>query len=230
MAKTRLRLYLPILLIWVLGLVLFVSGDAIYFYMDPGQKKCFLEQMPKNTVFMGNFNASIATIPGATAGGNSGLNALRVQVTVESKGEMIMSQQLGANGRFFFTSAIAADHLICLQTVKDSGAGWMSSNQERVKMQFEVFIGDPGETSIVSPVEQKLEGLAAKLKNMNGLLSEIRKEQYNHRSREAEFRDQAEALNSSINYWVLLQLVSMIGLGVWQMHHMRHFFRTKKLV
>ena len=205
--------------------------------MDQGQKKCFLEQMPKNTVFLGNYNATLTPAPGPAGGSKSNPNsnsnnigALRIQVTVECNGDMVMSQQLGPVGRFFFTSTLAADHLVCIQTVRDSNSNWMSSTPDRIKMQLEVFIGDPGETTIISPVKQKLDGLAGKLATMNALLAELRRDQYNHRTREAEFRDKSDEINSNINYWMMLQIASLIGSCIWQMNHLRGFFRSNKLI
>lgn len=207
---------LVLVLIIIFAICGSICGDEIYFFMDIGQKKCFLERMPKHTVFLGNFSTSIVSeYPTSNS-----INAIRMQVTVEANGETVMNQQLGSSGRFFFTSTLASDHLVCLQTFRDTGTSWISTGKDRVKTQFEVYTGDPGETTIVSPVEQKLDGLAAKLRSMNFLISEIRKDQYNHRVSfyhyNLRFHNinffRLEKQNSGINLNQLMK-VSIIG---WQ--------------
>lgn len=64
----------------------------------------------------------------------------------------------------------------------------------------------------------------------NELVADIEREQALHRDREADFRDRTEALHSTAIRWPVIQAFVLIVTAVWQMDHLKKFFRAKKLV
>ena len=58
----------------------------------------------------------------------------------------------------------------------------------------------------------------------------VAREQNFQRFREQRFRKQSEEVNSRVMKWALAQVVILIGLGLYQMKHLRKFFEAKKLV
>ena len=150
--------------------------------------------------------------------------SLTIQITVEGGREVLMNQIASSSGRFFFTSADSQEHLITLGTLQDSWYG------KKVKLHLEVFIGDPGETNITPPVKAHLEGMARTVSQLNVMVADIRHNQYQHRQRESEFREQSENVNSRVVWWMLVQLAILAGTCLWQLKHLEHFFRAKKLV
>ena len=198
------------------------SCRPIYFYLEPGQKRCFVEQMPKHTVFLGNYTASLYNDLTRSYQVDS---TLKMQITVEAYKDVIMNQLAASSGRFFFTSTESAEHVVCLNAISNN---WLGS--QRIRTNLEVFIGDPGETSITSPIEAKLTGLAQTVQQLNALVVDIRRDQYTHRQRESTFRDKSEYVNSHVVWWMLVQMTVLGVTCLWQMKHLERFFRSKKLV
>lgn len=52
----------------------------------------------------------------------------------------------------------------------------------------------------------------------------------NAQYREERFRQTSESTSQRVLWWSLAQTVILIGMGVWQMHHLKRFFEAKKLV
>lgn len=169
-----------------------------------------------------------------------------VAIVVDSERENILKQVGSSKDRFFFTSGDHSEHVICLSVNNPSsgtpGSGWWASSSQgspgfsnpntpgSVKMTFEVFIGDPGETNIISPVEAKVAGLAQTVNQLNSLVSEIRREQYLHREREAEFRELSEYVNSQVIWWTIAQISVLVGVTSWQVRRLGKTLRTKRLI
>lgn len=113
-----------------------------------------------------------------------------------------------------------------------------------VKLPFEVFLGDAGDPHITSPVEAKLHGrpggvsrwlsacvdLSYSISKGNELVADIEREQALQRDREAHFRQKSEELSRQTIRWPIIQVVVLIGTAVWQMNHLKNFFKAKKLV
>lgn len=135
-----------------------------------------------------------------------------------------MNQIANANGRFFFTSADSQDHLVTISTLQDSWYG------KRVKINLEVYIGDPGETNITPPVKVHLDGMSRLVSQLNEMIADIRHNQYQHQQRQAEFREKSDQVNSRVIWWMGYQLIVLGATCFWQLKHLEQFFRSKKLV
>lgn len=48
--------------------------------------------------------------------------------------------------------------------------------------------------------------------------------------REERFRQTSESTNQRVLWWSLLQTGVLLGIGYWQMRHLKSFFEAKKLV
>lgn len=99
-----------------------------------------------------------------------------------------------------------------------------------VKLGLEVFIGDAGDPHITSPVEAQLNDLAYRIGKAADQASDLQREQTLQREREQHFRAKSEAVNGKVLKWAILQAM-ILGIVAWfQVHHLRRFFRHKKLV
>jgi len=118
-----------------------------------------------------------------------------------------------------------------------------------VKLSLDLAIG--ATSKIESDDKGKIEGIVGKVKELNGRLMDIRREQVFQRvrsevppwqllrlasspsntkqEREAEFRDQSEATNGRVVRWTLIQLGVLGVTCAWQLSHLRAFFIKQKL-
>jgi p24 family protein alpha len=203
---------IPLVSVFVLCLLVAVSQvSGIFFYLEPGQKQYFVEHLAKHTVFLGNYTALVYNDISQTYLHDPSVNT---QITVEAGREVLMNQIASPSGRFFFTSADSQEHLITIGTLQDSWYG------KRVKINLEVFIGDPGETNITPPVKAHLDGMARTVSQLNTIIADIRHNQYQHRQRQIEFREQSEKVNSNVMWWMLMQLIVLAATCLWQLKHL----------
>jgi hypothetical protein len=63
--------------------------------------------------------------------------------------------------------------------------------------------------------------LAGKIRDLNGKLEEIRREQQYQREREADFRDLSEATNSRAVWYIVAEILVLVVTCAWQLRHLR---------
>ena len=105
---------------------------------------------------------------------------------------------------------------------------WLSGSQLRVHLDIQV-----GEHAVdYGKVAQKdkLSELQLRVQQLLDQVTQITKEQNYQRLREERFRSTSESTNSRVLYWSLVQTCVLLGMGVWQMRHLKSFFEAKKLV
>lgn len=208
---------------------LLIPVQSLYFYMDGTKPKCFFEELPKDTLVVGLYSADEYNIDRKEWIGHEGLN---IQITVDEvfdNDHRVVNQKGVASGRFTFTAADSGDHKICFHPSSSlSTTGWFNSyHMGGIKMTLDMAIGETSE--IESTDKGKIHDIVQKVKDLNGRLSDIRKEQVFQREREAEFRDQSESTNSRVVRWTLIQLVVLGITCAWQLSHLKSFFIKQKL-
>ncbi|KAL8711356.1 MAG: hypothetical protein Q9220_004253 [cf. Caloplaca sp. 1 TL-2023] len=182
--------------------------------------KCFYEELPKDTMVVGTSNSFVAD------------SNVGIWVTVEEvfdNDHRVVNTKGGAQGKFTFSAADAGDHRICFLPSTPGGGGWLSSGQlvGGIKLTLDLAIGETSQ--IESTDKSKIQDIVQKVKDLNGRLQDIRREQVFQREREAEFRDQSESTNARVVRWTLLQLVVLGVTCAWQLSHLRAFFIKQKL-
>ncbi|KAI8388721.1 emp24/gp25L/p24 family/GOLD-domain-containing protein [Radiomyces spectabilis] len=209
--------------LWLLGILLICSqvAHALYFYLDGTEKKCFLEELPKETMVIGTYKAEQFSDAHKQWIVNSDL---KIYVTVEdlTQGLRVFEQSGTSEGEFKFTSAESGDHSICLAA---SSSSWFDSTKTRVT--FDMDFDDP---AVMHDHSETLSDLAQRVHELNERVQDIRREQSSQREREAEFRDQSELTNSRVVWWTIAQIVVLGAVCAWQMRHFKNFFVAKKLV
>ncbi|KAJ5915141.1 membrane protein [Penicillium verhagenii] len=209
-------------------LSLLIPTNALYFYVDGRQTKCFYEDLPKDTLVAGNF-ATYVVNPQTNVYAID--HNLRVQITVDEtfdNDHRVVSKREHHSGRFTFTAADAGQHKICFTAETDvQTSGWLSSSQGAVKISLDMAIGET--SKIETEDKDKMKDIVQRVKDLNSRLHDIRREQVYQREREAEFRDQSETTNSRVVRWTLIQLAVLSVACAWQLSHLRSFFIKQKL-
>ncbi|KAI5480461.1 ER to Golgi transport-related protein [Pseudohyphozyma bogoriensis] len=197
-------------------------SSALYFYLEAGENKCFLEELPKDTIVVGHYKAEEWAESSKSYVVNDQLGIQIVVQEVESGDKVVNTRGL-PQGKFTFTSHEAGDHQICLRS--NYTGGWFSTPQVRMHLDIAV-----GEAKVDEEGEREhVKDLAGKVKELNNRLADIRREQQFQREREAEFRALSERINSRAMWWSVLQMGVLFGTCAWQLRHLRMFFESKKL-
>ena len=125
---------------------LFLLTNALHFYLDANEKRCFIEEIPSDTVVEGTYKALEWIEARQVYAVNSELG-ITIQVEEVVDGDIVVKvrqrplrcilgdtdlvhhQTVGPpEGKFTFTSHAAGDHSICLSTNYTS---WFSSTHIR---------------------------------------------------------------------------------------------------
>ncbi|RAK80702.1 emp24/gp25L/p24 family protein [Aspergillus fijiensis CBS 313.89] len=210
-------------------LCLSVPANALYFFMDGRQTKCFYEELPKDTLVVGTYSTAVINEQSNTYIVDPNLKMLITVDEIFDNDHRVVSKRDGHSGRWTFSAADAGLHKICLTPETNAATGgWLSGAQTgAVQVTLDMAIGET--SKIESEDKDKMQDIVQKVKDLNGRLQDIRREQVFQREREAEFRDQSEATNSRVVRWTLIQLFVLSAACAWQLSHLRSFFIKQKL-
>ncbi|KAF8842933.1 hypothetical protein BDN67DRAFT_965093 [Paxillus ammoniavirescens] len=78
--------------------------------------------------------------------------------------------------------------------------------------------------------QESLSGLETEMRKLEGIVKEIVDEMDYLRKREERFADTNISTNQRVQNFAWFTLVSLVCLGVWQIFHLRAFFRRKYLI
>jgi len=216
--------------------------------LEDGQTRCFLEEVPKDTLVLGRFKTEDtggAATPPATPGiqfagrphlppqvpnpnqaqGQSGLG-IKV-IASDPSGSHVLQRVMGSEGRFAFTSQAAGEHKMCFQT--NTTTGWFGQKR-KLKFHLDIETGESATDYEDIAKQEHLNALEVEVRKLNDRIKDIRAEQNYQRTREAVFRDTSESTNSRVVWWSVIQTCILVGAGLWQIRHLKNFFKTKKLV
>jgi hypothetical protein len=194
-----MRSFLPFLSLSAL----LVPVQSLYFYIDGTTPKCFFEELPKDTLVVGHYTAEEFDDDLKMWKKHDGLNifisvdvlspflsfpslpisiAITVMLTttqeVFDNDHRVVSQKGSSAGRFTFSAADSGDHKICFTPSSSSGGtGWLSAlhPQGGIKLTLDMAIGET--SAIESKDKGKINDIVQKVKDLNGRLQDIRREQ-----------------------------------------------------
>jgi len=190
-------------------------AEAAYFHMDRGVEKCFVESVPAQQVI----TVSHRHLE------NPGVGCMLI--FKDPGGKQVFSKRIDAEdqemGKTVYMAQSEGMHRICIEC---EGHSWLQ--QAPMKWEVSVDIGDvqftrnPVTRGDFHSVEKSLMGALARIEAISA-------ENEYEKSTEMDFRNVSEQMNSHI-VWVALFIVAMeIALCVWQISHLRDFFRREKL-
>ncbi|CAG7923467.1 unnamed protein product [Penicillium olsonii] len=201
--------------------------NALYFYMEGRQTKCFFEDLPKDTLVAGRYESEVIN---AQTGAYHIDHNMKVLITVEEtfdNDHRVVSKRDSHSGRFHFSAADAGQHRICFTPETDATSAWLSNSPGAVKLTVDIAIGET--SKIETEDKDKMKDIVQRVKDLNSRLQDIRREQVYQRERESEFRDQSETTNSRVVRWTLIQIAILSAACAWQLSHLRSFFIKQKL-
>jgi hypothetical protein len=179
---------------------LFIPVQSLYFYIDGTTPKCFYEELPKDTMVVGHYSAEefntdhnsyvksdwlniyisvdVRFSPATNYHSPFGSKMLTTfSQEVFDNDHRVVSQKGSSTGRFTFTAADAGDHKICFTPSHSTGqTGWFNGQAlGGVKLTLDLAIG---ETSAIESADKgKIQDIAQKVRDLNGRLQDIRREQ-----------------------------------------------------
>ncbi|CDW57375.1 EMP24 GP25L domain containing protein [Trichuris trichiura] len=196
---------------------------ALYFLISETERKCFVEEIPDQTMVIGNYKVSAYDPQTKKYSQLAGLG-MHVEVT-DPDGHVMLSRLYTNEGRVTFTSSKPGEHVICLFS---NSTRWVSGTMLRV--DFNVQVGDHAQDYAKIAVKERLNDLQLRIRQLIDQVDQMSKEQNYQRYREEMFRQLSESTNQRVLWWAIAQTAVLILTGIWQMRHLKGFFEAKKLV
>ena len=205
---------------------LFHFSYGIYFHIGEKEKKCFIEELPEETMLTASYKAElwdkktkqyIASPPGM---------GMHVEVK-DPNSKVLLSKTYGAEGKFYFTTHTPGEQQICIHS---NSTKWSLFAGGKIRIYLDIQIGEHANDYSQIAQKEKLTELQLRVRQLLDQITQIQKEQNYQRIREALFRKTSESTNSRVLWWSLAQTLVLILAGVWQMRHLKGFFEAKKLV
>ena len=199
---------------------------GIYFHIGEKEKKCFIEELPEETMLTASYKAELwdkntkqylASPPGM---------GMHVEVK-DPNNKVLLSKTYGAEGKFYFTTHTPGEQQICIHS---NSTKWSLFAGGKIRVYLDIQIGEHANDYSQIAQKEKLTELQLRVRQLLDQITQIQKEQNYQRVREALFRRTSESTNSRVLWWSLAQTVVLILAGVWQMRHLKGFFEAKKLV
>ncbi|EEQ37120.1 putative endoplasmic reticulum vesicle protein [Clavispora lusitaniae] len=161
--------------------------------------------------------------------GRSG-DGQRLQMVIKDTMGNILSKRNEVNKdvRVSFTTydAVAVD--ICFTNILER------TNNRRVylsrEVELEVESGSSARDWNAVQAAEKLRPNEIELKKVEELAKEISHELKYLKAREERMRDTNESTNSRVKYFSIIIVLSLVGLGVWQIQYLRHYFKVKHII
>jgi hypothetical protein len=215
-------------------------AGAFEFYLNQNAKLCFAEQLPSNTKVSGEYAVA----------GNEG--TMSVDITVIGPDRRDYFSKLGIeSGRFTFKTPkhpilkpedakYAADehfppavYHFCFsaRSLPES----MESKEQphvvtrrRVSLKVDVLPTERDYARLAK--EEHLNSLEVALKRIEDEIKQFSSELDILSSREQTMRNINEITNSRVTWLGIFNVIVMIAAGVYEMYHMKNYFRHKKLI
>jgi len=214
-----------ILLCFIAILFLSQAYATVWFELKGGSTKCFLEEVPKDTLILGKYKFSDLNAPQVYNGAPMPLG-LNVKVEDQDANVVLERSLPPGEGRFAFTSQVGAEHKICFST---NSSRWFGP-AVRTKLELDIDTGVGATDYEEIAKAEHLSALEVGVRRLNDRVASIRKEQNYQRAREATFRNTSESTNARVGWWAAAQVIVLVAMGLWQMKHLKSFFKAKKLV
>ncbi|KAK0467334.1 uncharacterized protein EV420DRAFT_1626607 [Desarmillaria tabescens] len=193
----------------------FAVVNALHFYLDANEKRCFIEELPTDTVVEGHYRALEWSEPQQTYINDDKLG-IHVDVEEVESGDSVVRTKGPSEGRFTFTSHDAGDHSICLSTNYTS---WFSSTH--IRLYLDIVVGKT--KGNIEQDRSHVSELAAKVRDLNQKLEDIRREQA------ADYRNLSEATNARAVWYSVAQIMVLILTCAWQLRHLKRFFEDRQM-
>uniref|UniRef100_A0A8C6ALP0 GOLD domain-containing protein n=1 Tax=Monodon monoceros TaxID=40151 RepID=A0A8C6ALP0_MONMO len=207
----------------LLGQLLALTGGGGAFYLEVSEleEKCFIQEIPDGTVVIG------APEPCPPRTQSPGL-ALPAPIVLRGNGdENLLARQYGPRGSFTFTSQSPGEHQICLHLESIRFALFYDG---KLAIHLDMQLGEHTNDYTELSANDKLTLLHLRIQQLVEQVEKIQKEQEYQRVREERFRQTSESTNQRVLWWFILQTFILVATGIWQMQHLKSFFKAKKLV
>ncbi|KAA8893085.1 emp24/gp25L/p24 family/GOLD-domain-containing protein [Sphaerosporella brunnea] len=128
--------------------------------------------------------------------------------------------------RMAFTSHAEAAFDVCFENILADGRKLGLARS----VELDVDIGADARDWNAIQAAEKLKPVEIELRRIEEVVSEIVNQMEYLRRREQKLRDTNESTNERVKYFAVAVMLTLVGLGAWQVFYLRAYFRSKHLI
>ncbi|KAF7966668.1 hypothetical protein HWV62_37533 [Athelia sp. TMB] len=147
------------------------------------------------------------------------------------KNVYLSKRDIKAETRLAITAHTDGEVGVCFRNYLDNSAapGDQAKSNSRI-IDLDVDIGADAVDYNAIANQESLSGLETEMRKLEGIVKEIQEEMSYLDEREKRFTDTNMSTNERVQNFALFSFIALIGLGAWQIFHLRAFFKRKYLI
>ncbi|KAH9936038.1 emp24/gp25L/p24 family/GOLD-domain-containing protein [Amylocystis lapponica] len=154
-----------------------------------------------------------------------------IEILDSSSHKNIYLSKKGISGekRFAVTAHSEGDVGVCFRNYLDPGVPMEGKPRARV-IDLDVDIGADAVDYNAIANQESLSGLETEMRKLEGVVKEVVDELEYLKKREERFQLTNVSTNGRVQKFAWFTILSLIALGIWQIFHLRAFFKRKYLI
>ncbi|KAG8991423.1 vesicle coat component [Tulasnella sp. 427] len=155
-----------------------------------------------------------------------------IEVVDGSEHRNVYLNKRGINGetRLAITSHSEGEIGVCFKNTVDASVSNSEASKLSRVVDLDVDIGADAIDYNAIANQESLSALETEMRKLEGIVKEVTDELGYLKRRESRFRDTNESTKDRVQGFALFTIVCLVALGVWQIFHLRSFFRRKYLI
>ncbi|KAH9941886.1 emp24/gp25L/p24 family/GOLD-domain-containing protein [Epithele typhae] len=146
----------------------------------------------------------------------------------EHKNVYLSKKNIGGEKRFAITAHAEEDIGVCFKNTLDAGINDGKPHSRVIDLDIDIGADAVDYNAIAN--QESLSGLETEMRKLEGIVKEITDEMEYLKTREERFQTTNVSTNSRVQNFAWFMFASLFGLGVWQIMHLRSFFKKKYLI
>ncbi|KAJ3987830.1 emp24/gp25L/p24 family/GOLD-domain-containing protein [Lentinula detonsa] len=146
------------------------------------------------------------------------------------KNVYLSKRAINGETRLAVTSHAEGEVGVCFKNTLDSSYSPEKASKAARIIDLDVDIGADAVDYNAIANQESLSGLETEMRKLEGIVKEIVDEMAYLKKRELRFTDTNTSTNNRVQNFAWLTILSLAGLGAWQIMHLRSFFKRKYLI
>jgi len=146
------------------------------------------------------------------------------------KNVYLSKRGIKAETRLAITTHAEGEVGVCFRNFLENGVPYDKARKLSRVIDLDVDIGADAVDYNAIANQESLSGLEIEMRKLEGIVNEIVEEMGYLKTREARFTDTNTSTNQRVQTFAWFTLFSLAGLGIWQILHLRAFFKRKYLI
>ncbi|KAG7095446.1 hypothetical protein E1B28_006192 [Marasmius oreades] len=150
--------------------------------------------------------------------------------STEQKNVYLSKRNVSGETRLAVTSHAEGEIGVCFKNTVKSGVTHEQSIKLKRIIDLDVDIGAEAVDYNAIANQESLSGLETEMRKLEGLVKEIQDEMQYLKKREERFTGTNVSTNDRVQNFAWFTIISLTALGIWQIMHLRSFFKRKYLI